>query len=411
MSNQFEFIGRLTIGKETEKFKPYEEKEFDSGWVKRTLKFNAICGDNRHMLEVDDGFWRDGHGDIYTFSKGSVDADGNKIKGEKITIPWGTRLKPESVAQVAEFKKFVIDLEEPSRRYKLEKAIEKFKEGNITDEELSELECDSLESLTTALETSKKKRKEFISGVDYAEFLHKLIVSEKVKDRKFRISGDYVVTEWKGKFYTHFYPSRIYLVSKDEAPKSEVNAVLYFNKAGLDINSFAEKGKYFVNAFIRNYDNQRKKDIPCPVMVSIIATGDEKAVKLGEIIKNQFVVDKKDKGMWKELGVKLNVLDGSQKMEITDDMLSELEQELLLLGEITLDDIRKEIGGDVYGERITENIVTGFSKGYLKGSKPTVYTDDNFILEDFEAPTKIDKANNTEKIEDEIDDIFDDIEI
>ena len=76
----FEMTGKLSISKETEKFKPWDERKYDSGWVKRRLLFNVTCGDNRHMLSVDDGSFEDGHGDVYTFTKSTVDESGNKKK-------------------------------------------------------------------------------------------------------------------------------------------------------------------------------------------------------------------------------------------------------------------------------------------------------------------------------------------
>ena len=76
----YEVLGKISIGKETDKFKPYTETVYDSGWKKTVLKFNAICGDNRHMLQVDAGAWADGHGDIITFSKATVNEDGSKKK-------------------------------------------------------------------------------------------------------------------------------------------------------------------------------------------------------------------------------------------------------------------------------------------------------------------------------------------
>ena len=121
----FEMTGRLSISKETEKFKPWEEKTYDSGWVKRRLLFNVTCGDNRHMLAVDDGSFSDGHGDVYTFSKATIDESGNKKKGESMIIPFKERLTSPKIAEVAEFKKYIFDLEKPGRRYGLEKASER----------------------------------------------------------------------------------------------------------------------------------------------------------------------------------------------------------------------------------------------------------------------------------------------
>jgi hypothetical protein len=94
-----------------------------------------------------------------------------------------------------------------------------------------------------------------------------------------------------------------------------------------------------------------------------------------KIIKGQFEV--KDK-TWKEFGVKVRLLDGAQKVDITEDMLTDFQKEMLELEAITMDDIRKEIGGDVYGERVQEIVIVNVAKGYTKGRKDTVYLDSDF---------------------------------
>ena len=103
----FEMLGKISLGKETEKFKTYSETTYDSGWVKRKIMFNAVCGDNRHLLSVDAGSFADGHGDVYTFSKGSVNEDGSRVKGETLKIPFKDRFTSPRLAEVAEFKKFI----------------------------------------------------------------------------------------------------------------------------------------------------------------------------------------------------------------------------------------------------------------------------------------------------------------
>ena len=72
----FEMLGKISIGKESEKFKPYIKNVYPSGWEKTILKFNAICGDNRHMLTIDTGYWADGHGDIVVFGKDTYNESG-----------------------------------------------------------------------------------------------------------------------------------------------------------------------------------------------------------------------------------------------------------------------------------------------------------------------------------------------
>lgn len=351
----FEMTGKLSISKETEKFHPWLEKQYPSGWVKRTLLFNATCGDNRHMLKVDAGSFADGHGDVYTFTKSYTDESGNKVKGESIRIPFKERLTSPKLAEIAEFKKFIFDLEKPGRRYALEKALERVNEGKeLTDDELKELEIESKEELATALEKSNKKRHEFISEWDFAEFIKKVIDSGKYNDALFHIrgNGDYSYSDEKQQVYESYIPTRIYLAAENAEPYSTATFNILFNKDSLDDMSVEEKGKYYVNGYVMEYDRNRKSNIPVPTTITIpVNTDDEKAKKLTERIKHKFIVED---DTYKEYGVIVNMLNGAQKTEITEDMLSDEEKEDLECGLITMDDIRKDLGGNVYGERIKE---------------------------------------------------------
>ena len=288
----FEMTGKLSISKETEKFHPWLEKQYPSGWVKRTLLFNATCGDNRHMLKVDAGSFADGHGDVYTFTKSYTDESGNKVKGESIRIPFKERLTSPKLAEIAEFKKFIFDLEKPGRRYALEKALERVNEGKeLTDDELKELEIESKEELTTALEKSNKKRHEFISEWDFAEFIKKVIDSGKYNDALFHIrgNGDYSYSDEKQQVYESYIPTRIYLAAENAEPYSTATFNILFNKDSLDDMSVEEKGKYYVNGYVMEYDRNRKSNIPVPTTITIpVNTDDEKAKKLTERIKHKY---------------------------------------------------------------------------------------------------------------------------
>ena len=390
-NNTFELVSKMIINKETEKFKPYKVTYFDkSGWVIKELTFNAVAGVNRHMLKLKGGHFKDGHGQVFTLSKGGKSDSGEKIKGEKLQIPWKDRFKPEVIENVAEFKKFIIDLEEYGKRYKLEKAVEKLNENGLTPEELLEL---GMTDVKAELELSKAKRKEFIDETDFADYLHTLIPTDQVQDKLFKIMGEMLYTEYQGKYYKKLVPNRIYLAEKDAEPSSTAQITIFFNKNSLDDSLLKKTNKYYVNGFIRNYDNDQKKEISAPVtlVIDISKNGDdEKIKKINTLMINQFTV--KDKS-WKELGVKVRLLDGSQKMEITMDMLNDTQKELLEMEAITLDEIRKEIGGDVYGEKVQEMVIINVAKGYSKGRKDTVMTDSDFVIQ--------------EKAKDDNEDIFD----
>ena len=69
-----------------------------------------------------------------------------------------------------------------------------------------------------------------------------------------------------------------------------------------------------------------------------------------------------------------------------------------------MEDIVKELGKDVYGDKITDIVINSLSRGYSGGSKDTAYTD-----KDFRKPC-IDTSTSTD-IDDDVEDIFDEDEI
>ena len=385
----FEMTGRLSLSKETDKFKPFSVTKFPaSGWVSKKLMFNVACGDNRHMLTVNSGTFEDeSKGYVYTFSKSGVDEDGNKVKGESLKIPFKERLTSPKLAEVAEFKKFIFDLEKPGRRYKLEKAAEKIKEGtSLTDEELKEIGLENETDVNAELEKSNKKRHEFISEWDFIDFIKKVIDSGKYSDKKFFIrgNGEYQYSDKNERVYESYVPNRIYLAADDAEESSTATINILFNSESLDDMSVEEKGKYYVNGYMMEYDNNRKGNIPVPVTITIPVPSDdadEKAKKRTESIKHKFMVDD---DTFKEYGAVVNMLNGAQKTEITEDMLTDEQKDDLECGLITMDDIRAELGGNVYGERIREYQFLKPARGFTRGRVDTVYTEDDMVIKPLE---------------------------
>ena len=398
MNTPFEMVGKLKAIKESEKFKPYEIKDFPSGWVSKKLKFNVISGDNRHMLTINSGSFKDGHGDVYVFSKATIDSDGKKNKGESFTIPFKERLISDKLSEVAEFKKFIVDLEKPKRRYLLEKAWEKLKEGNtLTEDELKEMDIESENDVEKEFEKSKKRHHEFISEWDFVDFVKKVIESDKYKNKKFKIIGEveFSYSENKNKVYRNLIPRRIYLSSDEIKSYSTATIDFYYNKDSLDSGSLQEKGKYFINGYTFFYDRNRKKNLPTNITIAlhnIDETADAKTKKAIKLYLDQFTVEDDS---WKQLGVVVDMIDGAQKIEIDESMLTEFQQDLLLCGEITLDDIRKELGGSVYGDSIQEYKFKKLAKGFSKGRQDTVYVHDDMIINPL-----------SEELPEEVEDLF-----
>ena len=380
MNNTFEFVGKISPCKETDKFKPYSETKFDSGWAKKQIKFNIVCDTNRHLLEVS-SLYDSKNTDkmkIYTFSKGTTSDSGEKVKGEKMEISFKDRTKPEIIEKVAEFKKFVVDTEVPKRRYNLEKAIDKFKDGSITDEQMESLGVHSIDECEKALAESKKKKHEFISEYDFVDYLNKFVNSDKIKDMTFRATGDYTLeyNEKNDIWYRKFTVTRIYRT--DETAKSQVTLGLTFGREAIDDNDFDDTKKIHINGFLSTYLSTYKKNCFCPITLTLDGNGDEKAEKKALAFKKRCGFPDSCGCDYREIGLVCNVLDGAQRIELTLDELSDEQRENVEFGLTTLEEIKKELGKDIYGERVTDIVIDSLSRGYSGGSKDTAYSDKDF---------------------------------
>ena len=412
----FELTGKLKLGQESDKFKPYQERIFESGWASRTLLFNAICGDNRHMLQIQGGTYPEKKDyKIITVGLSTTDVDGTRHAGERLEIPWKDRFLESNIAKVAEFKRFVVDLEESGRRTLLTQYADRINEGgSLTDEELAKVGLKEEGEIDEALKKSKELRKEFISAWDQAVFVKKMLESDKYKDRIFFIKGTFncQYSDTKQQWYINMVPQKITLAKPGAEESSIGKATLLFGPGAVDDLSLEEKGKYFIKAYTMEYDSARKKNIPCEFQLVIpkgIAntkgehdSGDEGRAKK---LVSKFVVE--DDSV-KELGIEFDILNGSQRVEITEDMLTDEQKEDLELGLISMDDIKRDLGDTVYGDRIRENRYKRFMRGYGSGTrKDTAYS-----VEDLEIPPldeDLDGLFDTEKVkesEDDDDDIF-----
>lgn len=402
----FKMIGTLSLPKETEKFKPYTTNKSASGWNMDRLRFNVTCGDNRHMMSVDSLYKADESNDITVFTKGGTDDNGNKIKGEKIKIAFKDRLTDPRLAEVAEFRKFIVDTEVRGRRQALNRAMDNIKEGKtISEEELKALGVANEDEIPNEIEKSKKKRKEFISEKDFLEHIKKVIDSGKYKDNMFSVSGNIIVelNKMNGQFYTKFQPNRIYLTADDAEPMCEGEFKVYYGKDGLDALSVDETGNYYLNGYTFEYNQDTKKqDLAAPITLVLPAKveGDDKWEKIAAKFVKYFTVEGDE---YKEIGLKCNLLNGAQRKELDLDDLDEETRENIELGLITIEDVKRELGiTSTYGDRVQAYVITGLMQGFSRGANDTTFTEEDFQLKvaDAEADDVIDSI-----IEGEDDDI------
>lgn len=349
MANNFQFVGKIALGKDSEKFHPVEQKEFQSGWMNTTVKFNCISGTNRVLCVAQGGKWKDDKKNtVKTFSKSTTDVNGKVTKGEKIEIPWAKRFDEDQVARVAGFKKFVVDTDDYKKRYKLQDLVEAFEKGTVTDEQMEEFGIDNLEDAKAAFEKSKAKRKEFISEWDFAEYMIKVAQSEKMKDKLFNISGDYEVqyNSEKDRFYVNYHVNRVTLAAEDAEPQTTLKVDFLFGADAWDDSNYEETSRVLVNGWVSYYDSNFKKNGFQNMTVVIREENDKKR----NALKRKFNCED---GI-KQIGLTLSVIDGADVIELTMDMLDDETREDIECGLLDFEEVKRELGGRAIGDRVSE---------------------------------------------------------
>lgn len=423
----FEMCGLLSMAHETENFKPYEEKATAKGNGKMfNLNFNVQMlgkdnntNGNQQMMRLSTYMPNDMSGKtVYVYINDGYDAKTKKFKGHSEQIAWERRNDVSIKKKASEISKYIVDLEVASRRKHfryIEKALEEGKTPMLNDLKEVGLEGAETDAIKEALEKSNKKRFEFLSEYDFLLFVHKLLTEEKYVnafgDKKFNIRGEHTFSysTAKGKWYGNFVPQKIYLQDDDAESFARENVVLYYGEDSLDDaeGMLEETGKYPVNGWVHVTDDYSRETMfaPYTAMIAKTATGDtEKDAKADKIRIARFTVDNEDE--IKCMGMVVNLWSGAERKEITEDDLSEDQLESILIGDCTLEDIQRELGG-VWGDRVNENRFCKLMRGFTGGVQDTTFTreDMNNIASDDDNAFE-EAVEDTSSSEDE-EDLFD----
>jgi hypothetical protein len=379
MAVSFNWVGKISPIKDTDKFKGYEEKVFDkSGWMTQKLRFNFIAGTNRHLVEINAGKFKDDKKNsvVYTYSK----AEEGK-KSEPIQIKWDKRNDPSEIEKVAGSRIFTVDTD----TYQNRKALEE----NGDDE---------------VLEASKKKCRHFIAGCDFVDFAKKVVYSDKIKDWTFRIRGvvNYTYSESTGKYYANYEVQKIYRVDESTEPSSELNVNFFFAEGAVDSSDYDETGKAIVSGFTPFYDGNTKKSWFAPISLVLRGDTDEKGKKRLAVWEKVFSKFEDDE--IRKINLTCSKIDGAEKCDIKLEDLDEDTQMNIEAGLISLADAIRDAGGQMYGDRIQEIRIEKLGRGSSKGSESSVYTVDDVNAKPHKEEEKV------EALDDDID-IFEDEDI
>ena len=347
MANTFSFVGYLRPIKSTEKWNSFSTTKFDSGWMNERLVFNVKAGDNTHRVEINAGRWADeAKNVIYGFTKGNGDK-----KGEAIQIPWAKRNDPDVIESMAGWKVFTVDTETFAHRKALEESGD-----------------------TEALAAANKKRKHFLAGTEFCEYVNKVVNSEKTKDMKFKVNGNitYRYSEKNDQYYSAYEVTKIYRVDDDADVSSEVNVEFYFSENAMDASDYEDTGKAIVNGWTPYYESSLKKTCYCPITLAMRFGTDADGLKTIKGWKKTF--NKFEDDEVRKINLACQQIDGAQRVAITYDDLDDDTKENIDYGLTTLEDVIREMGGNMFGDKIQEIRIEKLGRGSSKGSETTMFT-------------------------------------
>lgn len=345
---QFEIIATLKAAKETDTFKPFEVRDFNSGWQNTRYRFNAISGTNRFMLEIGGGKWVDDKkNQIFTFSR----AEAGK-KPEKMTVKWEDRKNPEVIDKVAGYRIYTCNL--------------------LTFDERKALEEEGKE------DEAKKKNHQFLEKTEFASLVKRVIDSGKYAGTKFRILGtvDFQYNAKNNQFYRTLSVDKMYKVADDTPCKAEMTLNAFYIEGTVDAESYDDTKKMFFNCYTDHYFSSVKGNRFVPLTLVINGNGDEKAEKKAMAFKKMFEKFD-DEATVRKVGLVCQMIDGAEEQAVTYDDLDEDTRDNIDMGLIALEDAIKAVGGTMMGNRITETRVKSLSRTSAKGSEPTVFTEDD----------------------------------
>lgn len=363
----FDIVGKLSAIKDTEKFHPYEERTFESGWQNSRIRFNVVSDTNRFMCEINGGKWIDD-------SRNTVKTSGRSENGEKppmIEIPWAKRFDEEEINKVAGYKIYTFD--------------------PFTFEEKKTIDDDA-----------KKKIKHFISTYDYSQYMKKVLDSGKYADTLFKISGtiDYQYSEKNNAYYQTLTVNKIFKVPDDAECSAEMRTTVFYS---------AESTENFplFNVYAANYFSSVKKSMFVPLNLIIYSDGTEKGDTRAQRFKDLF--SKFEDHEVKSVSLVCTMIDGSDRKQLTLDDLDEETRELVDLGLMDEAEALRSVGGSVRGEKKKEMRIKSLAR-----SKGGVCVDTDYTLDILNAKPVAEVVNSTADspvAEDDYSDLFSDDEI
>lgn len=252
------------------------------------------------------------------------------------------------IARVPNFARTVIDLENDFEK-KDERIKLFFKKLNHERKETKTNEdLEKIKEYENQINELSGNRAEFVHMKDAIKMLNASL--PMIAKQKVRVTGNVKINYYNGNARLQYIPSLIELVPEETENKLKVYTDFFYDKDGIEDDS--KEKKMYVNGYIGETISKADRLFPIQVVLDYTKIDEENAqhMILLKLMKDIFKIT--DKKQIHKNAIEINVLNGREQVEFSEDCLTEQQKMYVKMGLNKLEDFRPR--GNSYGDKIQE---------------------------------------------------------
>ena len=330
-NSRFTFVGELAVGKKGAKTTTRLSEKSD--WYKTRGNFGIKANGSNQFLNLEF---------IHSETLGKIKIFG--ANGEMFEVAAEDTTKQHVIEKAAPFILTTVDLE-PDQDKKKERMSLVFKRKNHEDKETkTEEDLAKIEEYTKQINELSDKRLMFCHVKDVINFLE--LAQDGLKGKKLKVTGNVKSNYYNSKNTLQFIPSVIELAGEDEAEGLTMTADVFYEKDSIEDDK--KDKKMFIAGYIGDRVKKANKLFPIALTLDYTKINEdiEEQAQLLEFMKSTFEIT--DKKQVHKIGVKINIINGSEKIEFDESCLTQKQLMAVKLGMAKIEDFKPK--GGAFGE-------------------------------------------------------------
>lgn len=274
-----------------------------------------------------------------------------------------------------------------------------------------------------------KERHEFLSSYDFVLFVRDNI--DKIKGKRFTITGRVRKNEYRGKISDRFEIQNMYELADDDTRKNQLRIFgdFFFSKESVDSADWKKEKKIYLNGWTKEYIDKDHKNVYVSKQVIFDCHKADldneihfekinfqlKQIGLA-IDESKDIASKLKKNKHYQIGITLSYTNGNEEIEFDESQLTDNQKQMIKLGLAELNDFKPK--GNIYGERKTLfyykgfNLIGNYADGMVTIDDPDfeshIYSPSAIeSFQDVMNPPETEENKKTD-LDDDIDDLFGD---